>query len=90
MKNSLYGLRQSPRMLYQNLILICWDLASQGEKRIIVYLKLIGDHLIYLFLYVDDILLIGNDKEIIQDVKNQLSYKFDMNDLGVANFILRM
>jgi hypothetical protein len=30
-----------------------------------VYFKLIGDHLIYLVLYVDDMLLIGNDKEII-------------------------
>jgi hypothetical protein len=29
----------------------------------------IGDHLIYLVLYVDDMLLIGNNKEIIQDVK---------------------
>jgi hypothetical protein len=51
-----------------------------------VYFKLIGDHLIYLVLYVDDMLLIGNNKEIIWDVKTQLSSKFDMKDLGVANF----
>jgi hypothetical protein len=30
-----------------------------------VYFKLIGDHWIYLVLYVDDMLLIGNNKEII-------------------------
>ena len=30
-----------------------------------VYLKLIGDYVIYLILYVDDMLLVGNDKEII-------------------------
>jgi tagatose-1,6-bisphosphate aldolase len=35
-------------------------------------------------------LLIGNNKEIIQDVKTQLSSKFDMKDLGAANFILGM
>jgi hypothetical protein len=52
--------------------------------------KLIGDHIIYLVLYVDDMLLIGNDKEIIQEVKTQLSSKFDMKDLGAANFILGM
>jgi hypothetical protein len=34
-----------------------------------MYFKLIGDHLIYLVLYVDEMLLIGNNKEIIQDVK---------------------
>jgi len=34
-----------------------------------VYFKLIGDHVIYMVLYVDDMLLVGNDKEIIQDLK---------------------
>jgi hypothetical protein len=55
-----------------------------------VYYKLFGDHLIYLLLYVDDMVLIGNNKEIIHDVKNQLSSKFDMKDLDAANFILGM
>jgi hypothetical protein len=55
-----------------------------------VYFKLIGDHLIYLVLYVDDMLMIGNNKDIIQDVKTQLSSKFDVKDSSVANFILGM
>jgi hypothetical protein len=55
-----------------------------------VYFKLIGDHLIYLVLYVDDMLLRGNNKEIIQDVKTQLSSKYDMKDLSASNFILGM
>jgi hypothetical protein len=55
-----------------------------------MYFKLIGDHLIYLVLYVDHMLLIGNNKEIIKDVKTQLSSKFDMKDLGASNFILGM
>jgi hypothetical protein len=55
-----------------------------------VYYKLIDDRLIYFVLYVDAMLLIGNDKEIIQDVKNQLSSKFDMKDLDATNLILGM
>jgi len=35
-------------------------------------------------------LLVGNDKEIIQDLKTHLSSKFDMKDLGAANYILGM
>eukprot|EP00253_Pinus_taeda_P031179 PITA_31179 len=35
-------------------------------------------------------LLVGNDKEIIQDLKTQLSSKFDMKDFGAANYILGM
>ena len=46
--------------------------------------------LFYLVLYVDDRLLIGNNKEIIQELKTRLSSNFDMKDLGVANYILGM
>ena len=52
-----------------------------------MYFKLIGDHVIYLVFYVDDMLLIGNDKEIIYDFKTQLSSKFDMKDLSYENYI---
>ena len=53
-----------------------------------VYFKLISDHVIYFVLYVDDMFLIGNDKEIIQDLKTQLFSKFDMKCVGVENYIL--
>eukprot|EP00253_Pinus_taeda_P021311 PITA_21311 len=70
--------------------------AVKGKKELkrkadhCVYFKLIGDRVIYLVLYVDDMLLVGNDKEIIWDLKTQLSSKFDMKDLGAANYILGM
>jgi len=37
-------------------------MASPKAKKINVYFNLIGDPVIYLVLYVDDMLLIGNDK----------------------------
>ena len=55
-----------------------------------MYFKLIGHCVIYLVLYMDDMLLIRNDREIIQDLKTQLFSKFDMKDLGAANYILGM
>ena len=55
-----------------------------------MYFKLIGNRVIYLVLYVNDMLLVGNEKEIIQDLKTQFSSKFNMNDLGAANYILGM
>eukprot|EP00253_Pinus_taeda_P035489 PITA_35489 len=91
LKKSLYGLKQSPRMWYQQ-----FDTSIQGfgftrrNADHCVYFKLIGERVIYLVLCVDDMLLVGNDKEIIQDLKTQLSSKFDMKDLGVANYILGM
>eukprot|EP00253_Pinus_taeda_P008967 PITA_08967 len=55
-----------------------------------VYFKFTGDCVIYLVFYVDDMLLVGNDKEIIQYLKTQLSSKFDMKDISAANYILGM
>ena len=35
-------------------------------------------------------MLVGNNMEVIKEVKTQLSSKFNMKDLGVANLILGM
>jgi hypothetical protein len=91
LKNSLYGLKKSQRMWYQKIYTYMLGLGFTRRKiDHCVYFKLIGDHLIYLVLYVDDMLLIGNNKDIIQGVKTQLSSKFDMKDLDAANLILGM
>ena len=73
LKKSLYGLKKSPRMCYQKFDTFIRGLGFTRSKAYhYVYFKLIGDHVIYLVLYVDDMLLVGNDKEIIQDLKTQL------------------
>eukprot|EP00253_Pinus_taeda_P023234 PITA_23234 len=89
LKKYLYGLKQSPRMWYQKFDTFIPGLGfTRSKADHCVYFKLIGDHVIYLVLYVGDMLLVGNEKEIIQDLKTQLSSKFDMKDLGAANYIL--
>ena len=42
----------------------------------------------FLVLYVDDILLIGNDVEALSTIKVWLASTFDMNDLGEASYVL--
>jgi len=91
LKKSFYGLKQSPRMWYQKIDAFMLGLGfTRSKEDHCVYFKLIGDHLIYLVLYVDGMLLIGNNKEIIQDVKTQLSSKFEMKDIDASKFILGM
>ena len=66
LKKSLYGFKKSPRMSYQKFDMFIWGLGFTKSKAYhCVYFKLIGDHVIYLVLYVDDKFLAGNDKEII-------------------------
>jgi hypothetical protein len=91
LKKSLYGLKQSPRMWYQKFdtyILGLGFVRSRVDH--CVYSKQVGNHFIYVVLYVDDMLLVGNNMDVIKEVKSQLSSKFDMKDLDAANFILRM
>ena len=42
----------------------------------------------FLALYVDDILLIGNDVELLNSVKGYLNSMFSMKDLGEAAYVL--
>ena len=45
---------------------------------------------VILSLYVDDILLAGNDKEYLLSIKEWLSSNFEMKDMGEAEFILNV
>jgi hypothetical protein len=44
--------------------------------------------IIFLILYVDDILLASSDVNLLQETKKFLSSKFDIKDLGEASFVL--
>jgi hypothetical protein len=55
-----------------------------------VYYKQDSGHFLVITLYIDDVLFFGNDVDVISDLKSQHSTRFDMKDLGVANYILGM
>jgi hypothetical protein len=91
LKISLYGLKQSPRMWYQKFDPYILSLGFVIRKfDHCIYSKEEGGCFIYEALYVNDMFLIGNNMDTIKEVKKQLSYKFDMKDLGATKFILGM
>ena len=47
-----------------------------------------GSSVAFLILYVDDILLIGNDIEFLDSIKGYLNNNFSMKDLGETAYIL--
>ena len=53
-----------------------------------IYKKVSGSSIAFLILYVDDILLIGNNIEMLESMKEYLNKSFSMKDLGEAAFIL--
>ena len=62
----MYGLKQSLMMWHKKIDTFIRGFSFTRTKAgHCVYFILIGDYVIYLVLYVDDMLLVGNDKEII-------------------------
>nr|GEW66349.1 hypothetical protein [Tanacetum cinerariifolium] len=89
LKCSIYGLKQASRQ---------WNKQFNDEIKKFgftknhdepcVYLKASGSNITFLILYVDDILIIGNNVPMLQDVKSYLGRCFAMKDLGEAAYIL--
>ena len=60
----------------------------ENEEEPCVFKKVSGSTVVFLILYVDDILLIGNDISMLTSVKIWLSKELSMKDLGETSFIL--
>ena len=53
-----------------------------------IYVKNTVNGYVILCLYVDDMLIVGSDDEMIKSTKAMLSTRFDMKDMGLADVIL--
>ena len=52
-----------------------------------LYLKVVEDELVILLLYVDDLSLTGNEKQVMES-KKKLAGEFEMKDLGLMHYFL--
>ena len=90
LNKSIYGLKQAPR---------CWNMAldtylkelkfKQSTSDPCIYVSTEGETL-YLGVYVDDIILAGTTDERIKEVKDALSRKFEIKDIGRLHYFLGM
>ena len=89
LKKSIYGLKQASRQWYYKFHQVI--LSFGFEQNVVddcVYHKFSGSKMIFLVLYVDDILLATNDTGMLYATKKFLSKNFEMKDLGEASFVL--
>ena len=90
LKKGLYGLKQAPRQWYKKFDSF---MMSQKYKRAFVdpcvYVQRFpDDQFIILLLYVNDMLIVGQDAVMILKLKNELSKTFDMKDLSSVKRIV--
>ncbi|KAD3068636.1 hypothetical protein E3N88_36516 [Mikania micrantha] len=89
LKKAIYGLKQTPRAWFDRLstfLLQCGFSCSRADASLFVY-----NHkgcLIYLLVYVDDIIVTGNNDEFISSFVAKLHSEFAIKDLGSLNYFL--
>ena len=89
LNRSIYRLKQASRSwnIHFDEIVKSFGFIKNVDKPC-MYKKNSESAIVFLILYVDDILLIENDISILQSVKTWLSQKFFMKDLGEAAYII--
>ena len=89
LKKAIYGLKQAPRAWYLEL---CQFLIESGFTKshadTSLFILHSGDITIYLLVYVDDIIIIGTNTNIIQRYIDPLAQKFSIKDLSVLSYFL--
>jgi len=73
LKKTLYGLKQAPQAWYANMNSFLLDtMFSRCHSDPNAYTYKVGDHLIILIIYVDDLILIGSDRKYFDDLWQQI------------------
>ena len=90
LKRSLYGLKQSPRQWYKkfNSVVTKVGYTRSNYDTCLYYANLNSESATFLLIYVDDMLIMGKDRQQISRLKGILKGEFEMKDLGAARRIL--
>lgn len=86
---ALYGLKQAPRAwfdTFSSFLLEFGFQCSKADPSLFVHHH--NKQTLVLLLYVDDILLTGNDEALLQSLLQALNTTFSMKDLGTPSYFL--
>ncbi|XP_071699199.1 uncharacterized mitochondrial protein AtMg00810-like [Rutidosis leptorrhynchoides] len=89
LKKALYGLKQAPRAWFHRLSAFLIQLGfscSRADPSLFVFKK--GTYLLYLLVYVDDLILTGNNTGTIRKFISRLNDEFAIKDLGRLSYFL--
>ncbi|WVZ15405.1 hypothetical protein V8G54_012971 [Vigna mungo] len=91
LKKALYGLKQAPRAWYSKIDEYLLNFGFEKSlSETTLYVKHNDTDILIVSLYVDDLLVIGNNTEHIQNFKQEMMKVFEMTDLGVMSYFLGM
>ena len=90
LRHSLYSLKQSPRAWFGRFSFVAqeFNMTRSTADRSIFYHHTSSGKYIYLIVYVDDIVIMGNDQDGIQRLKRHLFCHFQTKDLGKLKYFM--
>ena len=89
LKKALYGLKQAPRAWNSKI-----DKYFQEKKYMkcpyehALYIKMQGESILIICLYVDDLVFTGNDPSMFDEFKREMAKEFEMTDIGLMSYYL--
>lgn len=89
LRKSLYGLKQAPRCWFAKLTSALKKFGfkqSYSDYSLFTYIK--GGRSLRVLIYVDDLIIAGDDLNMMSMFKGYLSEWFKMKDLGKAKYFL--
>ena len=89
LKKALYGLKQAPRAQYNRIndhLLSIGFVKSLSESTL--YVKRKENNFLIISLYVDDLLVTGDNTRLVEEFKQEMMQAFEMTDLGLMTYFL--
>ena len=86
---SIYGLKQAPRAWFESFttqLLTLGFQPSSADSSLFIYKD--GPIIAFLLLYVDDIVLTGNNSFFLNQLITSLSQVFELKDMGMLHYFL--
>jgi hypothetical protein len=86
---AIYGLKQAPRAWYHKLRTFLLDSGfcnSHFDPSLFIFNS--AQHVLFLLVYVDDIIVTGNSDNILSDFVSSLAKHFSLKDIGDLSYFL--
>ena len=85
LKRDLYGPKKAPRAWYTRIVNYFTGLGfTKSEEDVKLYHIIVEGKQLIIFLYVDDLILTGDD-QLIMSFKEDLAREFEMKDMGLMH-----